>query len=178
MGEGAQGVAADARGGVLPLHRRLRAELVTPESIYGTIIAAALIVVLEDDNDFDLLVSVGTTTFVFWIAHVFAFTVAHHGKSGTTEITLTDALGRALTHSSGLLLAAVPPMLVLGLGAAGVLDEGVAYLLSLAIGVIVLFLLGVMAFAEREAAWYARLAGGIVTALLGLAVIALKAVFH
>jgi hypothetical protein len=151
---------------------------VTPESIYGTIIAAALIVVLEDDNDFDLLVSVGTTTFVFWIAHVFAFTVAHHGKVGGNETTLGDALGRALIHSSGLLLAAVPPMLMLGLGALGVLSEGLAYLLSLAIGVVVLFLLGIMAFAERGASWYLRLAGGLVTALLGLAVIALKAVFH
>ncbi|MCS5714797.1 hypothetical protein NVV95_09565 [Herbiconiux sp. CPCC 205716] len=163
----------------LSLRRRLRHELVTPESIYGTIIVSALIVVVDDDeNDFQLLVGVGSTVLVFWLAHVFAFTMAHHGRRGPTQLGISAALGRALEHSTGLLLAAVVPMAVLGLGAAGVLDEGTAYLAALWVGVIVLFLLGVLAFVERGARWYSCLAGGLATALLGVAVIVLKAVFH
>jgi hypothetical protein len=161
------------------LRQRLRHELVTPESIYGTIIVSALIVVVDDgESDFKLMIGVGSTVLVFWLAHVFAFTVAHHGRRGGTELGVAAALGRALTHSTGLLLAAVVPMIVLGLGALGVVDEDSAYLGALWVGVIVLFLLGVLAFAERGARWYSCLAGGVATALLGVAVILLKAVFH
>jgi hypothetical protein len=169
----------DAPAARLSLRRRLRHELVTPESIYGTIIVSALIVVVDDgESDFDLMVGVASTVLVFWLAHVFAFTVAHHGRRGDTQIGVGEALGRALTHSTGLLLAAVVPVGVLGLGAIGVVDEVSAYLASLFVGVIVLFLLGLLAFVERGARWYSCLAGGMATALLGVAVIVLKAVFH
>lgn len=163
----------------VPLRRRLRHELVTPESIYGTIIVSALIVVVDDgEDDFDLMIGVASTVLVFWLAHVFAFTMAHHGRRGDTQLGIGEALGRALTHSTGLLLAAVVPLAVLGLGALGAIDEITAYLASLWVGVIVLFLLGVLAFVERGARWYSCLAGGVATALLGVAVILLKAVFH
>ncbi|MGD8165785.1 hypothetical protein ACEXOS_001045 [Herbiconiux sp. P16] len=161
------------------LYRRLRHELVTPESIYGTIIVSALIVIAEDDeSDFALLVVVAGTSFVFWIAHVFAATVAHHGKRGGVEIPLGEALGNAVRHSAGLLIAAIIPIIVLALGAAGVLDEDLAYLLALFVGVVILFVLGTLAFAERGSRWYLCLLGGLATGLLGVAVILLKAVFH
>ncbi|MCS5718263.1 hypothetical protein N1027_08935 [Herbiconiux sp. CPCC 205763] len=165
--------------GELSLYRRLRHELVTPESIYGTIIVSALIVIAEDDeSDFNLLVVVAGTSFVFWIAHVFAATVAHHGKRGGIEIPLGEALGNAVRHSAGLLIAAIIPILVLALGAAGIVDEDLAYVLALFVGVVILFVLGTLAFAERGSRWYFCLLGGTATALLGVVVILLKAVFH
>lgn len=165
--------------GAPSLWRRLRHELVTPESIYGTIIVSALIVLIEDDeSDFDLLVSVAVTSFVFWIAHVFAATVAHHGKRNGVEIPLGDALAQAVRHSAGLLIAAILPIAMLSLGAFEVISEELAYLLALSVGVVVLFFLGLLAFAERGAKWYACLLAGFVTALLGVVVILLKASFH
>jgi hypothetical protein len=132
------------------LYRRLRHQVVTPELIYGTIIVSAIIVLAEDDqNDFSLLVVVAVTSFVFWVAHVFASTVAHHGRRGGKEIPFGEALGNAVRHSSGLLLAAIIPVFILALGAAGVLTEELAYLIALFVGVVVLFVLGVLAFAER-----------------------------
>ncbi len=163
----------------MSLAQRLRHEVVTPEAIYGTILVTALIVLAEDgESDFSLLVVVVATSFVFWIAHVFAATVARHGKRGDTEIPLGQALADAVRHSSGLLTSAVIPVLFLALGAAGVLSEAVAYDLALVVGVVVLFLLGLLAFAERGSRWYWCLLGGLATALLGVIVIFLKVVFH
>lgn len=151
----------------------------TPESIYGTIIVSALIVLIEDgESDFDLMVKVAATSFVFWIAHVFATTVAHHGRRHGREIPLGEALAHAVRHSSGLLLAAIIPVGMLALGAAEIIPESLGYLLALAVGIVILFALGVLAFAERGARWYSCLAAGAATALLGIAVILLKAIFH
>ena len=170
---------AEATAPTASLYQRLRHELVTPESIYGTIIVSALIVLVEDgESDFSLLVAVAATSFVFWVAHVFASTVAHHGKRDGVEIPLGEALGRAVRHSSGLLLAAIIPIGTLALGALGVLPEDDAYVLALFVGVAVLFALGWLAFAERGSRWFVCLLGAVGTALLGVIVILLKAFFH
>jgi hypothetical protein len=161
------------------LWRRLRHEFVTPESIYGTIIVSALIVLIEDgETDFDMIASVAVTVFVFWIAHVFAATVAHHGKRNGVEIPLGEALAHAVRHAAGLPISAILPISMLALGASGVLDEELAYLLSLVVGVVILTGLGVLAFAERGARWYGCVLGGLATGLLGVAVIMLKVVLH
>ena len=178
----ATGADADAGAGygrAVGVYRRVRHEVVTAELIYGTIIVSALIVLIEDgESDFELMVTVAATSFVFWIAHVFAATVANHGKRAGTEIPLGEALGSAVRHSSGLLLAAVVPVIILGLGASGLVDENLAYYLALYVGVGILFLLGLLAFVERGARWYFCLLGGVCTALLGVLVILLKAIFH
>jgi hypothetical protein len=173
------GVTSDVSAADPSLYQRLRHEFVTPESIYGTILVSALIVIVEDDeSDFSLLVTVATSSFVFWIAHVFAATVANHGKRFGKEIPLGEALAHAVRHSAGLLTSAILPVLMLALGAFGVISESLAYDLALAVGVVVLVALGWLAFAERGARWYSCLLGGVVTGLLGLAVILLKAVLH
>jgi hypothetical protein len=159
--------------------RRLRQELVTPESIYGTILVSALIALAEEnENDFDTMWVVVVTSFVFWIAHVFAATVANHGKRNGEEIAIGDAFSLAVRHSAGLLTSAMIPILFLALGAIDVIPTEVAYYMALTVGVVILFLLGLMALAERGAAWPVRIAGGLATALLGAIVIALKAYFH
>ncbi|MDO9397533.1 MAG: hypothetical protein Q7T71_13380 [Herbiconiux sp.] len=172
------GVSAPTSAG-RGLWRRLRHELVTPESIYGTIIVSALIVLIEDgETDFDLLVTVAVTSFVFWIAHVFAVTVAHPGWRHGRAIPIGEALGNAVRHSAGLLLAAIIPVSILALGAAGLIHEDVAYHAALDVNIGILFLMGVLAFVERGARWYSCLVAGLVTAALGVAVIVLKAIFH
>ncbi|MCS5730624.1 hypothetical protein N1031_12705 [Herbiconiux moechotypicola] len=161
------------------ISRLLRHEFVTPESIYGTILVSAIIVLVEDgESDFSLLVTVAASSFVFWVAHVFATTVAHHGRTGAQQVPLGEALAYAVRHSAGLLTSAIIPILVLALGAVGVLDEAAAYQLSLLVGVLILVVLGWLAFADRGARWYTCLLAGAVTGLLGVAVIMLKVVFH
>ncbi|MCS5717560.1 hypothetical protein N1027_05350 [Herbiconiux sp. CPCC 205763] len=161
------------------LWHRIRRQLVTADMIYGTILVSAILVIAdEDEDDLSLLSVVAVTSIVFWIAHVFAATVAQHGKRNGKTIPLPVALREAITHSSGLLFAAVFPVVTLGLGVIGVLTEDAAYVVSLVGGVAILFALGAIAFALRGSRWYFCLVAALLTALLGVVVILMKAVLH
>ena len=159
--------------------RRLRRELITPELIYGTILVSAIIVIAEDgEDDLTLLTVVAVTSVVFWVAHVFAATIAHHEKRDGRGVPIGESLRHAMHHSLGLLLAAIFPVFWLTLGWAGALTEEDAYTIALLGGVILLFIFGALAFAERGRRWYWCLVAGLATALLGTIVILLKAVLH
>jgi hypothetical protein len=82
-----------------------------------------------------------------------------------------------MVHSSGLLVAAILPLLLLLVGTFGGLTEYIAYYGALGVAVVVLAVLGWLVFAHRGNAWPVRLAGAVGTALLGAIVIALKALF-
>jgi hypothetical protein len=159
--------------------QRIRHALVTPELIYGTIISSAVIAVADDDDsDFDVFVVTIATMLVFWAAHVFAIAVANHGKRDGKIIGIGQAFGDGVHHSKGLLYASIVPLLFLILGSTGVLDEDTAYLVALVVGMVVLGILGWMAFADRGSSWPVRLLGGVGTALFGLVIIVFKAVLH
>ena len=169
-------VQADAQ---LSRWQRVRHALVTPELIYGTIVSSAVIAVADDDDDdFDVFVVTIVTMLVFWAAHVFATAVANHGMRGGRIIGIGQAFREGVHHSKGLLYASVVPLVFLVLGATGVLDEDTAYFVALIVGMVVLGVLGWMAFADRGSPWPVRLLGGVGTALFGLVIIAFKAVLH
>jgi hypothetical protein len=160
-------------------YKRFRHSIVTPELIYGTIIVSAVIVVADDDeSDLDVFGITLATMLVFWAAHVFAVTVASHGMRNGREVRLREAFRSAVKHSNGLLYAAVIPLLFLIVGALGIIEEYTAYYLSLAVGTVVLAVLGWMAFADRGSKWPMRLLGAAGTAFFGILVILLKATFH
>ena len=75
-----------------------------------------------------------------------------------------------------MLVAAIPPTIVLLLGAAGVLPDAADW--SLVVAIVVLGLLGWQSFAERGSGVGGRIVGAIVSALLGLALVILKATVH
>jgi len=181
----------------------MRDRVVSADAIYGTILFAALIGAsggehstngegdgIPGDASFhgialhfgdsainrgavlDTLLLAGVTLVVFWLAHVYARTVAGHGEAKSVRL----ALGEALEESSGMLIAAVPPTLVLLLGAAGVLPDASDW--SLVLAVAVLGVLGWQSFAERGTGVLGRIVGAIVSALLGLALMILNASVH
>ena len=158
---------------------RFRNAIVTPELIYGTIVSSAVIAVADDDDsDFDVFVVTVVTMLVFWAAHVFAIAVANHGRRNGRVIGIRVAFREGVQHSSGLLLASIIPLLFLILGSIGVMDEDTAYLVALVVGMVLLGVLGWLAFSERGSAWPVRLLGGVGTALFGLVIIVFKAVLH
>lgn len=161
------------------LHR-FRQALVTPELIYGTIIVSAVIVVAEGDASDAYIFGVALSTMlVFWAAHVFAVTVATHGKKADgKEIGLREAFRKAIAHSYGLLYSALIPLAFLLLGATGLFDESTAYGALLWSGTVILALLGWMAFADRGSNWFVRILGALGTAFFGVLVILLKALIH
>ena len=179
---------------------RLRDRVVTADAVYGTILFAALIAVSSDaENAGDglpgdqsgvhvtiqpgeqvdvlqvLLVSLGTLL-VFWIAHVYARTIAGHGVRQGEDVRLGASFRRALAHSNGMLWSAIPATVVLILGIVGVLPDAPDW--SLMVNIVVLGFLGYQALSERRRAVPIRILGGVVTALLGLIIIIIDIAVH
>ena len=150
--------------------------LVTVDAIYGLILYAALIAAVSDDESHPievLLVSV-FSLLIFWAAHVYAGTIVNHvGKS-----PLHVAIGTAMRHSSGMLLAAILPSIPLVLGAFAVLSDDDSVDLALLIVTILLCVLGYVALKARGANVAVRILGGIGSALFGTLIIALNAAVH
>jgi hypothetical protein len=159
--------------------RRFRLAVVTPQSIYGTLLVSAIIgAAAPDATDRDVLITTIGTVLVFWVAHVFAEAIAHYGTQKAIGLPILVSLKHSLRSAAGLLYAALVPCVFLLLGALGIMDESLAYTISLWIPVFLLGALGWFAFADRGSVWWVRLLGSIVTGLLGLFVILLKITLH
>jgi len=122
--------------------------------------------------DLDTLLLAVVTLLVFWLAHVYAHTIAHHAGVKSVRTALADAL----ESSSGMLIAAVPSTIVLLLGVVGILPDAADW--SLVLAVVVLGVLGWQSFAERGTGIGGRVVGAVVSALLGLALMILKVSVH
>jgi len=151
-------------------------------SIYGVVLVSAIIAVSwEDETDLDVLLFTLGSVAVFWLAHIYAGTVAREETEVTERPRYRAILAAALAsarHTAGLLIAMVLPTIALLLAVVGVLDEYVAYYLALWVGVAVLAVLGWTASARRGSPWYWRLVSATVTASLGVLVIWLGALVH
>jgi hypothetical protein len=153
--------------------------LVRPPTIYGTIIVSAVIVAANDtDSDFEVFVLTLSTIVMVWVAHVLSEAVAGEHAVTNPPTPLGTVIRHAMVHSSGLLVAAILPLVFLLVGTFGGLTEYIAYYAALGVAVVVLAVLGWLVFAHRGNAWPVRLAGAVGTALLGAIVIFLKSLIH
>ena len=160
--------------------RVVHASFATEEAVYGVILVAGMVVVAGSSggSSWGVFTTVVGTVVVFWAAHVYAGTVAHHGLEHDRLTSLSEAFQISLRRSFGLLSSAVIPSLVLLLGATEAVDDGTAIWLALWTCVLVLAVLGYIAFTRRGAAWPWRIVGALGTAAFGFAMILLKAVIH
>lgn len=147
----------------------------SPAAIYGLIVFAAFITIESDHahDAWDMLDTAVGTLLVFFIAHVFAHTLTDHGEHG-----LGSSTRRAIAHSSGMLYAAIPASIVLivcGLQGSAADD---AYAASMWVTVIVLGVLGYVAYWRRGAHPFVRLLGATGTAILGASIVLLEYAIH
>lgn len=158
----------------------VRTTFVTEESIYGVILVSGMIVVSggHGASAWQVFWTVVGTVIVFWAAHVYAGTVARHGLDHERMIGLGEAFRRSFRRSLGLLASALIPSSILLLGATRAIPDSYAIWTALWAGVVVLAVLGWIAFARRGAPWPIRLAGSLGTAAFGLAMIVMKAFIH
>lgn len=154
--------------------------LATEEGVYGVILVAGMIVVSnsKESTAQEVLITVVVTVLVFWAAHVYAGTVAHHGIENGRKVTLRESFSHALRRSLGMLVSSFVPVVLLALGAMHVIDEELAIWLALWSGVAVLAVLGYVAFARRGVGMGWRLLGAVGTAAFGVVLILLKAAIH
>lgn len=158
----------------------MRTTFATEESVYGVILVSGMIVVAGGHGESSWVVfwTVLVTVIVFWAAHVYAGTVARHGLDHERMIALGEAFRISFRRSLGLLASALIPSFILLLGATRAIPDAYAIWAALWAGVVVLAVLGWIAFSRRGAAWPVRLAGALGTATFGLAMILLKAFIH
>jgi hypothetical protein len=162
--------------------RRARLDYITEESVYGTVLVSGMIVVAGSygATSMQVFLSVFGTVVVFWAAHVYAGTIAGHGISEDVgdDTSLLTAFRRALRRSVGFLTSALPPSVVLLLGALDAVDDKVAIWVALWLGVVILAVLGFIVFSLRGDSWPVRILGALGTAVFGIAMILLKALIH
>ena len=160
--------------------RLVRAVFVTEESIYGVILVSGMIVVAggHGDSSWNVFWTVLVTVVVFWAAHLYAGTVARHGLDHERVVGLREAFREAFRRSLGLLGAALIPCLILLLGATRAVPDALALWTALWAGVVVLAVLGFIAFRRRGSSLFMQVVGALATAGLGFAMILLKAFVH
>jgi hypothetical protein len=161
-----------------PRHALWRA-VFSPPFIYSTIIVSAVIIVADDfQSDLELFELTLGTVLAVWIAHVFSDTVAKGFNVHPHPTPIRHLFHEAIVDSMGVLVAAVLPLLSLGLGALHLIDEYFAYWCSLGVSIIVLAVVGWMLVRRRGNSWPWRLVGALGTAALGVVVVGLKAIVH
>lgn len=155
--------------------RWLREHFATPEAVYGLILYAVLIAGVSDEHSdvTEVLTISAISLLIFFLAHVFAHSLAAHGDHG-----FRGAVAHGIHHSSGMLYAAIPPTVPLLLGVFGVLDGESAEDFSLLATVVVLGVLGYSAYARRGSPVVLRLLGALGTMLFGFVVFLLNYLVH
>jgi hypothetical protein len=145
--------------------------------VYGTILTLSVVVAGARAFPHDpahVAELVAVTSIVFWVAHVYAHWLGESVSHG--EHLSFAELRRVTSREWALVEAAVPPVIALLLGAAGLLSEQAAVWLAFALGLGVLFVEGVV-FARVER--LGLLAGLLVVLAnlgFGLLLVALKLV--
>lgn len=162
-----------------PISARVTRVLMTEESIYGLILVSGMIVVSQSlvGTSANALLTVVVTVAVFFFAHVFAGTLARlAGEEGQGD--LRHSIRGALHHSRGMLVAAVIPILILGLGVTRVIDDESAIWAALLVDVVLLGILGWLAVARWSTSTVLRLTSAVITAGFGVVITALKVLLH
>jgi hypothetical protein len=146
-------------------------------AIYGTIAAMAVIAgAAADPGHGKALGLTLATLLVFWLAHVYAQSLAHHLR-GTTRPDWA-AVRAAMAEERPLLEGPVPMLALLALGELGVLQEHQAVRLALWLGVVELVTWGILYARGQRWGWLPALTAGAVNGLFGLLIVVLEVLVH
>lgn len=149
-------------------------------AIYGTILVTAVIAGFSEEPDIgigEIVAAVGGTALVFWAAHVYAEWLGAVIAEPAHRRGLAD-LRAVMRDELPLAEAALAPALGLVSGAVGILSRDHAVNLAISIGVAELFGWGVLLGRVQRLPRLLTLGTGVVNALFGLAVVALKVLVH
>jgi hypothetical protein len=149
-------------------------------AIYGTILVMAVITALSHDDNVgsgELIVAVLATTFVFWIAHVYAEVLGRRveGEGGRPTFATIAVAARG---EWPLVEAALLPVLCLLVGVVGVVETDTAVSIAIGAGVVELFAYGIAAGRRLHLSTGATIVVGVVNGAIGLLVVLLKVLVH
>jgi hypothetical protein len=146
-------------------------------AIYGTVSALAVIVVAGHDEAAvgRILVFAAVSTVIVWGIHVYATVLSEACTGGAPW---REAIPRGFRDELGVLEGAAAPLLVLALGALGVLDATRAVWWSVITGVGLLTVMPLFWLRRSGEPWGRCLAASAVACSFGLALVVLKVLAH
>jgi hypothetical protein len=149
-------------------------------AIYGTILVMAVITALSHDDSVtsaQLIAGVLATTFVFWIAHVYAEVLGQRMERAGGRPTFAN-LAVAARGEWPLVEASLLPVLCLLVGVIGVVKTDTAVAIAIGVGVIELFGYGIAAGRRLQLSRGGIIVVGVVNGALGLLIVLLKVLVH
>ena len=149
------------------------------EAIYGLILATSVIAVSAEyasSNAGLVGVTVLVTGIVFWLAHVYARVLA--GSITDHQTPNRSDMREALRHDWPLVEVTVPLVLILALGALGVVADKTAILAATVAVLVELAAAGAYAARASGAGVRGTVASTLIAVTLGGAVVLLKALVH
>ena len=149
------------------------------QGVYGLILATAVIAISRESDPSDAgkaALSMLVTALVFWLAHVYARLL---GTAVSHDRGLTRAgVARAMREHWSLVEVAIPLVLILGLGAIGVIPERAALVAATILALVELAATGAYAAVRRDARPLGVLVSAAVALMLGLLIVFLKVLIH
>jgi hypothetical protein len=149
------------------------------EGVYGLILATSVIAVSRAHEPLDagwVALAVLVTALVFWLGHVYSY-VLGVGVSAEQELTRAE-LTHALRNHWSLVEVVIPLVLVLGLGAIGVIPDRAAVVAATVVALMELAAAGAYAAIRRGAGPRGAVASAAIALALGLVVVLLNALLH
>lgn len=165
------GVARPSDDQAADVHRRRAAHL------YGLIVSGAVLAAASDEFRLGrIAVVLVVTLLVYWAAETYVHWIA---LRALVQRDLTAGERRMIVRDGWPLVAACGvPLLFLGLEALVGMETSVALDLTLAVNAVLLFVIGWQMGEEGRLTGMRRVLSAAVTGLLGVALIALKALLH
>lgn len=143
--------------------------------IYGTILSLAVLiggVKAFPDDAWKIVVLVAVTALVFWLAHVYADSLAHV-VSANEHLSLAE-LRRIARRESSIIEAAIPPVAAMLLAVFGLLSIKAAAWIAFGLGLGVLTASGLVFARVERLGWLATLVVVALNVALGVALVGLK----
>jgi hypothetical protein len=144
--------------------------------IYGTILSLAVLVggvkAYPAGHAWKIVVLLAVTAIVFWLAHVYAHSLAHV-LSENRHLSLAE-LRRIGRHESSIIEAAIPPVASMLLAAFGLISTKAAGWIAYGLGLAVLMVSGLVFARVERLGWVATLVVVALNVALGVALVGLK----
>jgi hypothetical protein len=147
-------------------------------AVYGSVLVAALLGALDAEHADPqaVVASLLATTFVFWIAHVWAGVVGENIRIGHTH--LAARIGEVARAEWPLVEAGFVPLIPVVIAWIGPGTHHTGARLALVLAVVQLGIWGLVAGRRAHDTWFAAFLSGTVTAGLGLFVVLLEIQIH
>ena len=148
-------------------------------AIYGQILVTAVVATLSEEDDIsagETFAAVAVTMLVFWLAHVYAESVAK--RLGRGEPLKVGEVWTIARYEWPIAQAAVPALLVLGIGSLGLLSRDASVAIAIGLGVAELLGWGFIIARRSGMSPLATLGSVAMNGAFGLAIVVLKVVVH